>query len=195
MNCKSRNLVSLFLIVSILWSNSLAAAPNSTFNITAEVAAPISITAATTDLRFGAFLPNATLTGTIVLDPQTGGLTPGGAGAPTLLTGATVSPAEFTISGANDSLYTVTINTDFSAATLVSGANNMTVDAWRIFSTGKASVEDPHAGGGVAQTNVAKMAAAGNTDTLKVGGTLNIAAAQAAGSYVVNNIPIVVTYE
>ena len=124
----------------------------------ATILAPLTITE-TTQMSFGDISPNAISATTVVL--TTGGVrtSPDGAG----LIGGTVAPGIFSLTGAGNLAYTITLpgNTD---VTLTSGANTMAVDTF---------ISNP-SGTGALNTG------AGN---INVGATLKVGIGQAAGAY------------
>jgi len=190
MKPKIRNVFFSILLgtLLILLSNSGAmAAKTSSFSISAEVVAEISIAGAPQVLNFGRFVADPDSIETIIMSPEDGARTK--SGDIVLLDGPNGIPAEFTLTGAADAYYKVTINSTYVAATLTGPGPAMTVDNWRIFSVRLDSVEDPTG------ANKAQMKADGTGDTLRVSGTLNVAAAQTPGTYSVAGIPISVEYE
>ena len=132
---------------------------SATATATGTIIAPIAISK-TADMNFGNIVSGAAL-GTVVLTPagvrsKTGGVfLPGTAG--------TVAAASFTVTGAIGFTYAITLPA--AATTVTSGGNTMTVDTWT-------------------STPTVTGTLAGGTQTLTVGGTLNVAANQAAGLYV-----------
>lgn len=150
-------LVSAFALGSIGFGvNSYAA--TQTANGTATIVSAISITKVA-DLRFGTVAPHATLTGTVVMTPA-GGRTAGGSA--TLSAVDTGGAASFTVDGDSTATYVITLPS--TAVTISNGANNMTIDTFTSNPSGTGLL-------------------AGGTQNLLVGGTLNVAAAQVAGSY------------
>ena len=139
----------------------------------ANIITPISIVK-TVDMNFGNVAVSATTAGTAVLAPA-GTRTTGGAGGVTLpATTGTVAAASFTVSG--QALYTYAITLPASC-TISSGSNTMTVNAFTSFpaTTGTLS--------------------SGGSQTLNVGATLNVSAAQAAGAYTnATGVPVTVNY-
>src|SRR6185437_6225541 len=105
---------------------------------------------------------SATLAGTVALNPTTGIRTAGGAGGVTLpASTGTVSAASFTVSGQGGYTYSISLP---SSCTISSSGNTMTVND---FTSNPATTGTLSAGG---------------TQTLTVGATLNVSAAQAAGT-------------
>lgn len=129
-------------------------------NGTATIVKPIAIVKAA-DLLFGKVVPG-TATGTVVMTAAGARSATGGA---TLFGQASTSnAASFTVSGENSATYAITLPS--AAVTLTSGVNTMTVGTF---------TSSPSATGALDVTS-------GN-QTLNVGGTLNVGANQAAGSY------------
>lgn len=128
---------------------------------TATIVTPISIVK-DVDMNFGNVAVRSTAGGTVVLSPAGGRTATGGVTLPS--TNGTVSAASFTVSGTGSYHYTITL--PVSAITISSGANTMTVTTFTSTPTG--------AGG---------VLTAGE-QTLNVGATLNIGAAQPSGVYV-----------
>lgn len=145
-----------------------ALAATATANATATVVGAIAISTVN-DLRFGNLAGSAAL-GTVVMTPASGRSATGGV----TLSGVNVGgAASFTVSG--DPLATYSITLPGAAATIISGANNMTVDTWTSTPTPTGAL------------------AAGGSQTLLVGGTLHVAASQASGSYT-GTFDVIVAY-
>ncbi len=137
-------------------STSQAWADSANSSADAEVVTPIGISN-TTGLNFGRVAETG-VAGTVVLDTAS-------ARTPTnvdLLSGGTVTAATFAVTGEVSEAYSITLP---ASATIISGANNMTVDTFT------------HDAGGAPALD-----GSGN-DSFNVGATLNVGAAQAAGSY------------
>ena len=141
---------------------------------TATIVTPITITK-TTDMSFGNIIPSATLAGTVVLAPD---------GTPTYTNvtatalpsaTATISAASFDVGGTPDATYAITL--PFAALTLTGpGGATMTADTF---------TSNPGATGTLDGTGA---------EVLNVGATLNVAAAQAAGTYTSGNFDVTVNY-
>ena len=133
-----------------------------TNTISAEAAAtiisPITISV-TSNMNFG-YVVATPAGGTVLLEPD-GTITPTGV---SLASGITTSPAIFTVSGEPSFTYSITLTN--ASIVLTSGANTMTVDAF---------TRDPIGDGTLDGTL--------GTQTLRVGGTLNVGASQTAGLY------------
>lgn len=149
--------------------SSSFAQESATATASATIVTPISITR-NVDLKFGNVAVQSATGGTVVLDTA-GVRTPTDGVTLPAITGI-VSAASFTIGGTANYAYGVTLP---SSVTLNSGGNTMTADVF---------TSNPSGLGGVLS--------AGGSQTLKVGATLNVAAAQAAGSYL-STTPFTVT--
>jgi hypothetical protein len=155
--------IAMFLITGTAFTQVTASATAS-----ATILEPIAISK-TVDMNFGNLAVNAT-PGTIVLAPDglrtaTGGVTflPSNAG--------TITAASFEVTGLADATYSITLP---ATATVISNAgNDMTVDTW---------TSDPTPTGTLT----------GGTQTLNVGGTLNVPASSPYGVYT-SAIPFNVT--
>ena len=138
-------------------------AASATANANATVVTPIAIVAAT-DLVFGSFAPGA---GGTVTVSNSGVRSASGA---LLMTGAASSAARFNITGQASTTYAITHG---GTALLTSGANTMAL----------AKTSDL-TGANVTSGNVAAGTLdGGGTQSLFVGGTLTVGAAQAPGLY------------
>ena len=132
---------------------------SATANTSATVITPIAISK-TIDMNFGNIAVSPTIAGTVVLTPagtrtKTGGVTlPAVAG--------TVTAASFNVTGLGTSTYAITLPSTITLNGTPSGT--MTVNTF---------VSTPSGTG----------ALTAGAQTLTVGGTLNVAAAQAAGVY------------
>ncbi|MBK8727438.1 MAG: DUF4402 domain-containing protein, partial [Holophagaceae bacterium] len=138
--------------------NDGVGANTTTLTVTAVVIGPITI-ANTQALHFGTAV-RGTVAGTIVLTPagvrsSTGGVT--------LMTGAPLAtPASFTVTGNANSTFAITLP---ASAPLTSGANSLNASAF------------------TSTPSLTGSLSAGGTQSLAVGGTLNVAANQAEGDY------------
>lgn len=128
---------------------------------TATIVAPISITK-DVDMNFGIVSVQSTTGGTVVLTPAGVRSTTGGVTLPAA--GGTVTAASFTVAGVSGYTYNITLPS--SALTITSGSNTMTVTNF---------TSDPAGTNGLLT---------GGEQTLNVGATLNVTAAQPAGTYV-----------
>jgi spore coat protein U-like protein len=140
-----------------------AQAAQATANATGTVVTPIAIAAAV-DLVFGSFAPGAGGSVTV----STSGVR--AATGAILMTGATPSAARFNITGEASTTYSITHS---GSATLTSGANSMALAKFSDLSAGNATSGNPATG---------TLDGAG-AQSLYVGGTLTVGAAQAPGVY------------
>jgi len=147
-------------IALIGFSSSSFAQATATATATATIVTPISITK-TVDMNFGNVAVQTATGGTVIMTPA-GVRTPsGGVTLPAVF--GTVTAASFTVNG--QGTYTYAITLPATATTLTSGANTMTATVFT-------------------STPSATGALTAGTQTLNVGATLNVAAAQGAGLYV-----------
>ena len=171
-----KNIVkSLAITAAVLgFANSTFAQASATASVTANIITPITIVK-TVDMNFGNVAVSATLSGTAVLAPAGTRTTGGGGGVTLPANNGTVSGASFTVSGQASYTYAITLPT---SCTITDGASHsMTVNAFTssLGSTGTLS--------------------SGGTQTLNVGATLNVAAAQASGTYTNSTgVPVTVNY-
>jgi len=128
---------------------------------TATIITPIAITK-DVDMNFGIVAVQSTTGGTVVLTPAGVRSATGGVTLP--VDNGTVTAASFTVTGVDGYTYNVTLPS--SALTITSGSNTMTVTN---FTSSPAGTNGTLTGG---------------TETLNVGATLNVSAAQPAGVYV-----------
>jgi hypothetical protein len=149
-------------------ASSAFAQATATATATATIVTPISITK-TVDMNFGNVAVQVGTGGTVVMTPAGVRSVTGGVTLPAVT--GTVAAASFTVNG--QGAYTYAITLPAGATTLTSGANTMTADTWT-------------------STPIATGALTAGTQTLTVGATLNVAAAQAPGVYV-SGIPFNVT--
>ena len=150
---------SKFLVITVLGlAFSAATFAQATANASATIIGPISI-ARTSHMFFGNVAINAT-PGIVQLAPA-GTRTPGG-GVTLPATTGTVSPAIFTVTGADGYTYAITLPT--VDHTISDGTNNMIVNAFTSTPSGTGSL-------------------AGGSQELRVGATLNVGASQPAGTY------------
>lgn len=142
------------------WVTTARAQETASATVTATIVTPISITK-DVDMNFGNVAVQSTAGGTVVLTPAGTRTATGGVTLPT--TGGTITAASFTVNGTSGYTYGITLPT--TSLTITSGANTMTVTNF---------TSDP-AGTGTLT---------GGTEVLNVGATLNVSAAQPAGTYV-----------
>jgi hypothetical protein len=155
-------------IALIAFSSSSFAQASATATATATIVTPISITK-TVDMNFGNVAVQTGTGGTVVMTPAGVRAAFGGVTLPAVV--GTVTAASFTVNG--QGTYTYAITLPATATTLTNGSNNMTADTFT-------------------STPSATGALTAGTQTLTVGATLNVAAAQAAGVYV-SGTPFTVT--
>lgn len=155
-------------------STAFAADATATAGVNATVLTPIAISK-TTDLNFGSFAADASETGTVVL--ATGGTRSFTGGTSAVSTGAgTVTAASFTVTGEGAATFSITLPSSAVTLTRAAGMETMSVDAF---------VSDP-SGTGTLENG---------TKIVNVGATLNVGAAQVAGSYEnAAGLPVTVAY-
>ncbi len=151
-------LLSLVAILSIA-SVTVKAQVTATASSSATIITPIAINKIT-DLNFGNVAVHPTNPGTVLLSAASLRTAGGGVTLP-VITGL-VSAAKFTVTGLAGSVFSITLP---GTITLTSGVNTMTVGAFTSTPTPTGTL------------------AAGGTLDVFVGATLNVAAAQAAGTY------------
>ena|SRR5450759_4694251 len=155
-------------IVMVSFAASTFAQVSATATATATIVTPIAIANAA-NMNFGNVAVSA-VGGTVILTPAGTRSTTGGVTLPAVI--GTVTAASFTVTGLTGSTYTIAITGD--PLTVTSGGNTMTVTTF---------TSNP--------TPTGLLAGLG-TQTLTVGATLNVAAAQAAGTYL-SGTPFTVT--
>ena len=161
-----KKIITLFAAVVMIASFSNTVMAQATASASAIIVTPISI-AKVGDMNFGNVAVQTGLGGTVILAPA-GGRTLGVSGGVTLpVTNGTVTAASFTVLGNALSTYSITLPSTLTI-THTNGINTMTVDAFT-------SNPTTTAGAGI-------LSALG-TQALTVGATLNVAAAQLAGTY------------
>ncbi|MBK7028247.1 MAG: DUF4402 domain-containing protein [Bacteroidales bacterium] len=153
-----KNLLALAIIVLGFTATSFAQV-TATASTTATIITPIAIEK-DVDMNFGNIAVSPTLGGTVVL-PTSGARTKTGGVTLPVVTG-TVSAASFTVTGEGNSTYSITLPS--SAITLTSPSGTMTVENF---------VSTPSNTGALNN----------GSQEVKVGATLNVGAAQAAGTY------------
>ncbi len=161
---KALFIAAIFVIATFASHEASAqtSATASSVPASATIASAMGITK-DTNLSFGIVSPAAGGTSTLILDESDGRTVAGGA---TLVGGGTVTSASFSVTGDNSATYAFT-----SPGTVVlsSGANSMNVDTWTGLSANSG-------------TSTLSLDGTG-ADTMTIGATLNMAAAQAAGDY------------
>ncbi len=171
------NIVKVIAVAAIaIFANTTSsfAQASATASASATIITPISI-AKSVDMNFGNIAVSASTSGTVVLDTK-GARTTGGAGGVTLpATTGTVAAAEFIVSGEASYTYAITLP---ATATLADGkGNTMGVNTFTSYPSATGTLDSK-----------------GN-ETLTVGATLSVAAAQAAGTYTDKaGVPVTVNY-
>jgi hypothetical protein len=157
-----RTIMPLAIAVAILgFATSASAQETATATATATIVTPISITK-TVNMNFGNVAVQSTTGGTVVLTPLGARSSTSGVTLPS--TPGTVAAAQFTING--QGAYTYAITLPSADVSLSDGASHsMTVNTFTSNPSGTGQLSS-------------------GTQTLKVGATLNVSAAQAAGTYV-----------
>ncbi len=161
---KALFIAAIFVIATFAANNASAQTAATATNVpaSATIASAMGITR-TVDLSFGSVSPAAGTTSTLILDESDGRTVAGGA---TLVLGGTVTSASFDVTGDTSATYAFT---DPGNITLTSGGDTMTVNTWTALS---------------ATSGTATLTLDGTgADTMTIGATLNMAAAQAAGDY------------
>ena len=151
-------------------ANSFAQSNVAATTASATIVAPISINKVT-DMNFGNVAVQNATAGTVILAPAGTRTKTGGVSLPATL--GTVTAASFTVTG--EGIYTYAITLPTVDVTLISGGNSMIVNTFTSL---------PSATG----------ALTGGTQTLNVGATLNVSAAQAAGVYLSPSFNVTVNY-
>ena len=165
-----KKLIKFFALSIVLFSLAAGtfAQVSDVATATATIVTPIAI-AKTVDMNFGNAAVSAAL-GTVILTPAGSRSATGGV---SFLTGnpGTVTAASFNVTGLALATYSISITG--APLTVTSGGNTMTVTAFTSTPTPTGTLT-------------------GGAETLLVGGTLNVAAAQATGVYV-SGTPFTVT--
>ncbi len=168
-----KTLSTLFFAAILIFgfgANAYAQAA-ATAGASATIVTPISITK-TTDMSFGNIAVSATTGGDVTLTTADArNPTPGGGVTLPAITG-TVTSAAFTVNG--NSNYTYAITLPGASLSITYGTGTMTVDQWSSSPSGTGQLS-------------------GGAQTLKVGATLHVSAAQHAGSYTSGATPFSVT--
>lgn len=142
------------------FATNAAAQETATATATATIVTPISITK-TVDMNFGNVAVQSTTGGTVELTPAGARTSTGGVTLPA--TNGTVTAASFTVNGNGNYTYAITLPS--SPLTITSGGNTMTVTGFNSTPSGTGALT-------------------AGTQTLNVGATLNVSAAQPSGVYV-----------
>ncbi|MES2140861.1 MAG: DUF4402 domain-containing protein [Bacteroidota bacterium] len=160
--------ISAVAILMIGSSLSVFAQASATATASATIITPIAITK-TVDMNFGNAAVQAGTGGTIVLTPAGTRTVTGGVTLPNVT--GTVSSASFNVTGEGTSTYSITL--PVAPLTITSGINTMTVSTFTSTPTPTGTLT-------------------AGAQTLLVGGTLNVSAAQAPGTYL-SGTPFTVT--
>jgi hypothetical protein len=150
------------LSIAMLAFSAATFAQSQTATVTATIVTPIAI-ANGGDMNFGNVMASA-LGGTVTITPA-GVRSAIGVTLPAIT--GTVTPAHFNVTGSANLTYTIAITG--TPVTVTSGGNNMTVNAF---------ASTPAAGVGTG------LLSGAGAQTIDVGATLNVGAAQPAGTYV-----------
>lgn len=149
---------ALTVVLIALTINSFAQV-SATASTSATVITPIAISK-TVDMNFGSIAVSPTIAGTVVLAPAGTRTKSGGVTLPAVT--GTVTAAAFNVTGLGTSTYSITLP---STITLNGPASaTMTVNAFASTPSGTGTLT-------------------AGAQTVQVGGTLNVGAAQAAGTY------------
>lgn len=159
-------MAAFVMLPSKMWAQSASASATGS----ATILTPITLTKKT-NLNFGSMTSSAS-SGTCVL--STDGTRSATGGVTLLATAPVAANASFSVGGAAGATYTITLPETIA---VTAGTNSMTIDTW----TAKA-----------ASGTTATIADSG-TDTFTLGGTLNVDANQAAGTYT-GNFSVSVAY-
>ncbi len=146
-------------IVALGFATTSFAQVTATATASGTIVTPIAIDNAG-DLNFGNVAVSATA-GTVILAPAGTRTITGGVTLPVVP--GTVTAAQFDVTGTPDYTYAITLPS--TATTVTSGGNSMSVDAF------------------TSMPNVTGVLDGAGKQTISVGATLNVGAAQAAGIY------------
>ena len=156
--CKKFYLILTALVCLAVGTNTFAQSAVGTASAT--LVTPITL-ANSQDLQFGRLSRGATL-GTVVITPA--GVRSATGGVTLIIPSSVQTQAIFTATGQPSTTYAITLPV---SATITSGANTMTVNTFTSNPSGTGTL------------------AAGGTQVINVGGTLNVSATQAYGAYTV----------
>lgn len=156
---KNKNRVILAMLLTVSAAYGVTAQATTSATATATILTAISITK-TTDINFGNISVQASTGGTVILSTAGVRSTTGGVTLPA--TSGTITAASFIVGGEGSYTYTITLPT--VPHTITNGANSMTVTAFLSNPSGTGTLSS-------------------GSQTLTVGGTLHVAAAQANGLY------------
>lgn len=147
------------ILLFVMATQYASAQSTASATASATILTAISITK-TVDMNFGNLSVQAGSGGTVILTPAGARSVTGAVSLPA--TAGTVTAASFTIGG--EGSYTYSITLPATAHTIASGANSMTVTAFTSNPSGTGTLSS-------------------GSQTLTVGGTLNVAAGQPNGIY------------
>jgi len=144
-------------LICVAFAATSFAQVSATANASATIVTPISISK-NNDMNFGNVATDGTV-GTVILAPASTRTSTGGITFPA--TAGTVTAASFAVAGSGSYTYSISLPT---SVVIASGANSMTVNTFT-------------------STPTLAGALSAGAQTLLIGATLNLTAAQAAGSY------------
>ena len=153
-------LAAATLVLSTAVLSEASAQATATATASANIVTPISI-AQVTNLQFGNVAVSATLGGDVIIN--TSGVRSSTFGVTLPATTGTVTAASFTVSGHGSYTYAITL----PASVIITNGSSVTM-----------LVDDF-----VSSPNGTGTLSAGGTQTLNIGATLEVAAAQASGAY------------
>jgi hypothetical protein len=173
MDTRMKFFMAMVFGVCSVAGNRVAAQQVATTSLFANVVTPISIVK-TVDLSFGNAAVAPTAGGSIILAPS-GGRTTGGSGVTLPANSGTVAAATFTVSG--EPGFTYSISLPSSAVITGPGSAVMTVSGF------------------TSSPSLVGTLSTGGAQSLAVGATLSIPAAQASGTYTnATALPVTVNY-
>ena len=157
-----KNIIKLFAIATVVlgFATTSFAQVTKTALATGTIVTPIALVNAG-DMNFGNVAVSAT-SGTVILAPAGTRTTTGGVTLPAVP--GSVTAAQFAVTGTPAYTYAITLPT--TATTVTSGGNTMSVDAF------------------TSSPSLTGVLDAAGKQTISVGASLNVGAAQAAGIYV-----------
>jgi hypothetical protein len=172
-NMNRHGLMIMATAVLFGYNSNTFAQSSATGSATANIIVPIALVK-NVDMNFGNAAVSSIAGGSIVLAPA-GTRSASGVGVTLPTTAGTVAAASFTVSGAPS--YTFAVTLPGSALISGPGVASMTVNGFTSIPSATGSLSS------------------GGTQVLRVGATINVAAAQAPGSYTnATAIPVTVNY-
>ena len=158
-----KKLIALFAAVVLVTglTSTVKAQVTGTATGTATIITPIAISNSG-DMNFGSIAVSPTLAGTVVLSPAGGRTTGGDGGVKLPAVSETVSAAAFTVTGLGSSTFSIALPTTYTISD--GNSHSMTVNAFTSTPSGAGTLSN-------------------GTQTVNVGATLNVSAAQVAGTY------------